>query len=34
MRIVDVHPTVAYLLGIEPGNPVDGRALTELVARE
>ena len=32
MRTIDVHPTIAYLLGIEPGKPVDGRARTEIVA--
>ncbi len=26
-RMIDVHPTVTHLLGIEPGRPVDGVAL-------
>ncbi len=26
MQSIDVHPTVAALLGIEPGKPIDGRA--------
>jgi hypothetical protein len=29
---VDVHPTIARLLEIEPGAPVDGRAHGELLA--
>jgi predicted AlkP superfamily pyrophosphatase or phosphodiesterase len=33
LRTVDVHPTVARLLDIEPGTPVDGRAHDELFAR-
>ena len=33
LRTVDVHPTVAHLLGIAPGAPIDGRAYTEIVAR-
>jgi alkaline phosphatase D len=28
---VDIHPTVARLLGIAPGEPVDGHALTSLL---
>jgi predicted AlkP superfamily pyrophosphatase or phosphodiesterase len=33
MRTVDVHPTVAYLLGIEPGAPVDGHPHPEIATR-
>ena len=33
MRAVDVHATVAYLLQIEPGDPHDGRARTDIVVR-
>jgi predicted AlkP superfamily pyrophosphatase or phosphodiesterase len=33
MRTVDVHPTVAHLLGIGPGNPHDGRARTDIIVR-
>jgi len=25
MRVIDIHPTVAHLLGIVPGDPIDGR---------
>ena len=32
VRAIDVHPTVAYLLGIAPGNPVDGEVAAALVA--
>ena len=28
---VDIHPTVTHLLGIEPGQPVDGRPVAELL---
>lgn len=31
-RSIDVHPTVTYLLGIEPGRPVDGSVARELLA--
>ena len=31
VRAVDVHATVAALLGIEPGQPQDGTAVTELL---
>jgi hypothetical protein len=31
-RAVDLHPTVAHLLGIEPGRPVDGEVLRDLLA--
>ena len=30
MRTIDVHPTVAHLLGIPPGDPLDGRIATSL----
>jgi hypothetical protein len=30
MRTVDVHPTLAHLIGVEPGSPLDGRAHREL----
>ena len=32
MDAIDVHPTLAALLGIEPGHPVDGRVVKELLA--
>jgi predicted AlkP superfamily pyrophosphatase or phosphodiesterase len=31
-RAVDLHPTAAHLLGIEPGRPVDGEVLGDLLA--
>jgi arylsulfatase A-like enzyme len=31
MRNVDVHPTVALLLGIQPGTPIDGKARVEIL---
>jgi hypothetical protein len=31
MRNVDVHPTVALLLGIQPGTPIDGQAHAEIL---
>jgi len=31
-RAIDLHPTVTQLLGIEPGRPVDGAVLGELLA--
>jgi predicted AlkP superfamily pyrophosphatase or phosphodiesterase len=34
VRAVDVHPTVAHLLGIEPGRPVDGQVERALLAEE
>jgi arylsulfatase A-like enzyme len=34
LHSVDVHPTAAHLLGIEPGEPVDGVARAELVEPE
>ncbi|MGH7788853.1 MAG: alkaline phosphatase family protein [Candidatus Binatia bacterium] len=33
VRAIDVHPTVAHLLGIEPGTPVDGTVARALVTR-
>ncbi|MCP4004816.1 MAG: alkaline phosphatase family protein [bacterium] len=30
MRSIDVHPTVTFLLGIQPGSPIDGRAHSEI----
>jgi len=33
LRAVDVHPTVMRLLDLSPGEPVDGRVLSELLAR-
>jgi arylsulfatase A-like enzyme len=32
VRAIDVHPTVAHLLGIEPGRPVDGEVARALLA--
>lgn len=29
---IDVHPTVMHLLGLQPGNPVDGKVAVELLA--
>lgn len=29
---IDVHPTVMALLGLEPGNPVDGTVVAEALA--
>lgn len=34
VRAIDVHPTVAHLLGIEPGQPVDGQIERALLAEE
>ena len=34
VRAVDVHPTVARLLGIQPGEPVDGQVERGLLAKE
>lgn len=31
IRAVDVHPTVTHLLGLEPGEPVDGRVALEML---
>jgi predicted AlkP superfamily pyrophosphatase or phosphodiesterase len=30
MRVIDIHPTVVELLGIAPGEPLDGRAANSL----
>ena len=32
LDIIDVHPTVMHLLGIEPGKPVDGKVVTDALA--
>ena len=29
---IDIHPTVTHLLGIQPGNPVDGRVASEFLS--
>jgi len=29
---IDVHPTTMSLLGLQPGNPVDGKVVTEMLA--
>lgn len=34
VRAIDIHPTVAHLLGIEPGRPVDGRVESALLEAE
>lgn len=34
VRAVDLHPTVAHLLGIEPGRPLDGAIERALLAEE
>jgi len=34
VRAIDIHPTVAHLLGIEPGHPVDGQIERALLAEE
>ena len=34
VRAIDVHPTVAHLLGIEPGRPLDGEVARALLAGE
>jgi predicted AlkP superfamily pyrophosphatase or phosphodiesterase len=31
VRMIDVHPTIAQLLGIAPGDPVDGQAIEGLL---
>jgi predicted AlkP superfamily pyrophosphatase or phosphodiesterase len=33
LRAIDVHPTVAHLLGIEPGSPVDGAPVRAMLQR-
>lgn len=32
LDIIDVHPTVMHLLGLQPGKPVDGKVVTEALA--
>jgi alkaline phosphatase D len=32
LDIIDVHPTVMHLLGLEPGKPVDGKVVSEALA--
>ncbi len=32
LNIIDVHPTVMHLLGLEPGKPVDGKVVSEALA--
>ena len=34
VRAIDIHPTVAHLLGMEPGRPVDGRVESALLASD
>jgi hypothetical protein len=31
LDIIDVHPTAMSLLGLQPGNPVDGKVIGELM---
>ena len=31
VRAIDIHPTIMHVLGLEPGNPVDGRVETALL---
>ena len=31
LDIIDVHPTAMSLLGLQPGKPVDGRVVTEML---
>lgn len=33
VRMIDVHPTIASLLSIEPGTPVDGTAIEQVLER-
>lgn len=30
LEMIDVHPTVMALLGLEPGKPVDGKVVSEM----
>ena len=30
LRVIDIHPTVMQLMGLQPGEPVDGRVATSL----
>lgn len=32
LRVVDLHPTVAKLLGISPGTPLDGQVVSDVLA--
>jgi hypothetical protein len=32
LDMIDVHPTVMSLLGLRPGNPVDGKVVSEMFA--
>jgi len=32
VRAIDIHPTVTHLLGIQPGNPVDGSVAVDVVS--
>jgi hypothetical protein len=34
LQVLDVHPTVARLLGIRPGSPIDGHVVTEVFDAE
>ena len=31
LQMIDLHPTIAYLLGIRPGQPVDGSPVRDLL---
>jgi len=33
LDMIDIHPTVMKLLGLQPGRPVDGRPVEALFAR-
>jgi arylsulfatase A-like enzyme len=33
LRAIDVHPTIAKLLGVEPGTPIDGQPFAALLAQ-
>lgn len=34
IRMIDIHPTVMALLGLEPGNPVDGKVAKDVMAMD
>jgi hypothetical protein len=34
LDMIDIHPTVMALLGLEPGKPVDGKIVKEVLAQE
>lgn len=34
LQIIDIHPTVASLMGITPGKPVDGKVAMEILSAE